>query len=365
MTTFKELYGCDPTPHMLADKGYKEDLTPLAAPDLVVGLELEIESWEGVTKYRGFEFKEDNSLRGSSIEAVTKPTKSRYVEDLLTGFFTFNGITENNYSERCGTHVHMNVSNMTEDQLAAFCLLYQVFERSLFKYVGDDRDNNIFCVPWEQAGISYDLLHAIRTRSKDLSRTWRKYTALNLIPIYTFGSVEFRHLPGTCDVKYLMGWINLIGCMYNYAMSNSYAGIQQEVIDLNTSSAYNTFITNVFGQFLGLLDITNLQQDMEVGVINVKLMSITDMKPKKEVTKKSAVPLPGAYVTDDYLDGLFERIEVAARVEEGRQAPPVRDATGIQFAERAIPPAGQRPAPRRTAAEQHAWLNALANRPRF
>lgn len=287
MTTFKELWGVDPTPAMKADKNYKEGTIPVAAPDLVVGLELEIENWRGENAYFGYSFKEDNSLRGSAIEAVTLPTKTRYVETLLRGFFEKNKITDANYSERCGTHVHMDISKMTPDQLSTFCLLYQVHERLMFGYVGGDRDKNIFCVPWEQAGINFDLLNTMRTRTKDVSRNWRKYAALNLVPITTFGSVEFRHLPGTCDVDYLMGWINLIGSMYNYAMNNGYKETQQKVIDLNTSSAYDKFVNDVFGKYANLFQANNLQEEMESGVINVKLMSISDLKPEKPVKEKS------------------------------------------------------------------------------
>lgn len=287
MTTFKEIWGVGPTPIMKADKDYKEGTIPVAAPDLVVGLELEIENWRGEAVYFGFDFKEDNSLRGSAIEAVTKPTKTRFIEEQLRGFFKKNGITEDNYSERCGTHVHMNISDMNPEQLGTFCLLYQVCERLMFRYVGGDRDQNIFCVPWEQAGINYDLLHTMRTRTKDVSRGWRKYAALNLVPITTYGSVEFRHLPGTCDIDYIMGWINLIGCMYNYSMSKSYAETQKRVIDLNTSSAYDQFINDVFGKYVALFQTNNLQEDMETGVINVKLMSVSDLKPKVALKAKT------------------------------------------------------------------------------
>ena len=297
LETIKSLFGVDPAPMMLSDKGYTTTDLPVSSPDLVVGLELEIESWDGDNEYRGFEFKEDNSLRGNSIEAVTRPTKVKYLHHLLTGFFDHNKITESNYSERCGTHVHMNVSDLTEDQLATFCMLYQVCERLLFTYVGDDRDKNIFCVPWEQAGISYDLLHNLRTRRVDFGRSWRKYTALNLVPITSFGSVEFRHLPGTCDVPYIMGWINLIGCMYNYAKSRSYTDTQKTVIDLNTSSAYNAFITDIFGEYTSLFTVDNLHEQLEIGVINVKLMSISDLKPKSKI-KTPAEKYNLAYIDD-------------------------------------------------------------------
>lgn len=291
MTTVNALWGVSPEPAMLADKYYKEGTIPVSAPDLVVGLELEIESWAGENRYRGFEFKEDGSLRGSAIEAVTKPTKARYVETLLAGFFKHNDITEDNYSERCGTHVHMNVSDLTLDQLGTFCLLYQVFEKTLFKYAGVDRDSSIFCVPWEQAGVSYDLLRYLRNgQAREILRGWRKYTALNLNPVTTFGSVEFRHLPGTCDVEYMVGWINIIGCMYNYSKAKDYKEVQQKVIDLNTSSAYTQFANEVFGLYTQLLTGNTIQEDMETGVINVKLMSMNDLKSPAVAEKPRGGP---------------------------------------------------------------------------
>lgn len=265
------------------EKYYKKGELPVAAPNLIVGLELEIEKWRhSDTVVDGFQYKSDGSLRGNSVEAVTYPLPSWAVEDRLTRFFETHKITANNYSERCGTHVHMDVSQMTMEQLATFCQLYCVFERLLFKFAGLDRQNNIFCVPWEHTNLGEHITSYLKQDPQMLSRSWQKYTALNLAPIRTFGSVEFRHLAGTCDVKFLVTWLNLIGSLYNYSVNNTNEKVISEINSINTSSAYNTFAQAVFGEWFSYLDSSNLQMDMETGVINVKVMSLGEFKSTKK-----------------------------------------------------------------------------------
>lgn len=84
-------------------------------------------------------------------------------------------------------------------------------------------------------------------------KTWQKYTALNLVPVNTQGSIEFRHLEGTCDVKRIMGWINLISRMYNHAIYNPLNQIKMEIVGMNTVSNYREWLDNVFKEEADLL----------------------------------------------------------------------------------------------------------------
>jgi len=145
---------------MIGDRNYQSHKTiSMSSPDLIVGLELEIEGWEyGVPKFVGFSFEEDGSLRNNGMEAITKPTKAKYIPRLLENFFNHFEITEDNYSTRCSTHVHVNCQDLTTDQVQIICLLYQVLERPLFGFIGHERDGNIFCVPWNQCNLTFDFV---------------------------------------------------------------------------------------------------------------------------------------------------------------------------------------------------------------
>lgn len=269
---------------MLDDKNYKLSNEPLANPELIVGLELEIEGWVGRSRdYTGFNFDTDGSLRNHGIEAISLPTKSKFVQALLEGFYKDNVVTKDNYSERCSTHVHVNVLNFNLDQLASVAMLYQVFERLIFNFIGDDRDKNIFCVPWYQANINTNLVDVIRTGKWRNLQRWSKYTAMNLLAVTNRGTVEYRHLGGTCDVERIMAWVNILGCLHDYASKNSVEDIEKIVANLNTSSAYDVFLQSVFGPWSKYLKTGDFQIAMENGVIDAKIMLTKDTGLLEEV----------------------------------------------------------------------------------
>jgi hypothetical protein len=291
-TLIGKLVQKDPARLMRNKKSFSEGTIAVAAKELIVGLELEIEAFPTHKEfaYGGMTFSNDNSLRNGGIEVITEPVHVKHVENLLAGFFKHFGITEENYSERCSLHVHMNVCDITVDHLASLALLYQLFERGLFTYIGHGRGNNIFCVPWCQANINVNLVNVIRKQDWYSLRNWQKYTALNLLPIQHQGTVEFRHLHGTCDVAHIVEWLNLIGSMYNYAMKTPVDELQELICALNTNSAYEVFLNAVFGEYAKVLTAQpDFHIAMEQGVIDCKLM-LTSPEGLVKVSKAKRQP---------------------------------------------------------------------------
>jgi hypothetical protein len=105
------------------------------------------------------------------------------------------------------------------------------------------------------------------------SRKWRKYTALNLLPLYTQGTIEFRHMPGTCDLNFILQWCEIISSMFKYARNHEFKDVVAMLLDLNTSSAYATFMQNIFqGNLYDVLAVGPFREYLEEGVINMKVM---------------------------------------------------------------------------------------------
>lgn len=264
----------------------------LPMPDMLVGIELEIENFPVTLEHSfgGFTFTTDGSLRASDtgvgIEAITKPVAIKYVPGLLNAFYQRFGIKESNYSERCSTHVHFNTLGLELEQVKTICLLYQTVERLLFRYIGHDRGENIFCVPWYQCNMSYNIVNQMSTpdEAHNCFRRWQKYSAMNLIPVVSQGTLEFRHLHGTCDVKLITEWISLVAKMFEYATKTPFAMAQDEIVNMNTVSNYHEWLNGVFGSLASALHSPNFEKDLATGVIDSKLM-IT----KKE--EKPYVPL--------------------------------------------------------------------------
>jgi hypothetical protein len=198
---------------------------------------------------------EDGSLRNSGREFVSIPIKG---ETIPISLLSLENLLQKNadcvgheFSDRTSVHVHMNVRDMTPQQIKSLIITYLVVEPFLYHYVGGDRAKNIFCVPLTEATLTRRLNGIIT--SKDEGRftsqisDWYKYTGFNLLPILDYGTIEFRHMRGTSDPKTLVTWINLLLSLKKFALSTTLEKLKDEVFELNTSSGYGAFIQNIFG----------------------------------------------------------------------------------------------------------------------
>jgi len=247
----------------------------------LVGIELEIEEFPEYVEqdFGGITFTNDGSLRNHGIEAITKPIAINQVSKFLNAFFKRFEITDRNYSERCSTHVHFNAQDLTLEQLNSICLVYQTVERLLFNFVGNDRGNNIFCVPWHQSGLTFNIVNKLSINLFENSRRWQKYSALNLIPLAVQGTLEFRHLHGTCDVKVIAQWINLIASIFDYCIKTPLEQVKIEIIQMNAVSNYREWLYNVFKN---QADAFHMDAAAEIslakGVVDTKFMLMTSKK---------------------------------------------------------------------------------------
>lgn len=283
--TVSELFGLPPTVGVF---DYQRKVA-CVNPNLIIGLELETENCPrygaknlnpAVIDTLGIKVDNDHSLRGSAFEFITSPMASTCAIPVLEDFFKHTNFNDDNYSDRCSVHVHVNCLGLTTEQLVGLSLLYSIFEEVFFEFVGHDRDSNIYCIPWSHCRHNMEFARQFLIDPTNVARHWQKYTALNLLPLRTQGTVEFRHMHGTADMVKLSQWINMIGGMFQYIVNNSLDDIIKEVLELNTSSHYEKFFTQVLPETLAY---TNLyQQKLEDGVILAKysLINYFNKKPK-------------------------------------------------------------------------------------
>ena len=272
--------------------------------DRLIGLELETENipYDPVGYLNKFVLGErDGSLRSIdghySFEYITQPMTYSDTVGVLETFFKSAGFTHKNYTERCSVHVHVNCQDLTVEQLQSICLLYQTFEPLLFAFVGGDRDKNIFCVPWSESVLNWYLISTIIESDQYKFAQWQKYTALNLVPLATYGTIEFRHLPGTCDMGLITSWLNIIGCLFRHALKHSINEIKDQVVNLNTTSKYVDICETVFGEYANILRPYAWGPYIEEGVLNVKYILMGEeiylaKKSKKSSAKSNPFEMP-------------------------------------------------------------------------
>lgn len=208
-----------------------------------VGIEIEVENAEEVD-ISGWEVVKDGSLRDNGYEyKTTYGHRVGYLRRSLTELEQVFSDLSFKFSERCSVHTHIDVRNMSIDQVNGMFCLYMLFEQSLFRFAGEKRAHNIFCVPW---GESSECVR--RYSFVDVVDHASKYTAMNLLCLREFGTVEFRHMEGNCDAERIFQWVLLLSCLRKYAETYSLSEIQNQLDVLKTESQYQHFMTQVFGE---------------------------------------------------------------------------------------------------------------------
>ncbi len=289
MTTIKDIFGLEqvlPQKNQPPSKGGPDN-------SLLYGLELEIEyaspEWEG----HGFRATEDGSLRHDGWEFISSPMNYDTIVDSLKRFFkrargiSFDPDRLEHYSERTSVHVHTNCQDLTITQVSSILLLYQVTERLLFNWIGNDRDKNIFCVPWSETLIRHQALNDLTYYISMSSVERNKYTALNIVPLKSIGTIEWRHMAGEYNVDHIAMWLRIIGHFFRIARVTPYEEILDRVVNLNTSSQYDNLLDWIFQDEVLQLRQPGYTSYLEDGVLSVKysLMKPAKLKINKKVEK--------------------------------------------------------------------------------
>lgn len=246
----------------------------LPLPYELIGIELE---YEGVTDggLAGaptlWSAVMDGSLRNNGIEYVlTEPLYGTGITDALSSMAEHVGSIRPDVSNRCSVHVHVNVSDMDIDQLLTMVLLYLVFERTIIKYHGTVREDNIFCVPYYRAPEAlnklitlFSGLDAINASSVgQLLSSFNKYHGLNIGAIATHGSLEFRHMSGTTDMAKVDDWICIIQHLKRAALEMQVDYMQ---IINNMSGSTHNILEEVFKEHKYLLENLVTPDDLVQG----------------------------------------------------------------------------------------------------
>lgn len=188
--------------------------------EFLVGVELEIEAVKNPDACIGGNWKTecdiDHSLRNNGREFKFWPDT---FESTIAHFEYLHSklkTGDDPFSERTSVHVHVNCLNFDARQLRELVLMYALVEPLYLNFVGEKRTNSIFCVPLNFTTLpdSYkrDISHLIQV--------WHKYTAFNIMPLKQFGTIEFRHLYGTGDVKIFRTWLSAIRDLFLVIMND-------------------------------------------------------------------------------------------------------------------------------------------------
>lgn len=162
--------------------------------------------------------KQDGSLRGAGMEfTFSNPLFGKDAENAITWMVGEAVRLKYRTSIRTGLHVHLDIREMSPQQFINLSLIYALAEPFLFWWVGKTREESAFCVPWyyatKTAKSAGSILQAIKSSpavARLHSDGYERYSALNFNALSRFGSVEFRHMEQTLNLKKIFAWVNLL-----------------------------------------------------------------------------------------------------------------------------------------------------------
>lgn len=193
-----------------------------------IGLEIELEN---VQKDFGYDkpgcslwtTHEDHSLRNNGLEFVfAQPLCGIDIITAVRAFCEEARRCKFEASPRTGIHVHVDIRDMTPNQLHTMLLAYAAFEKPLFNYIAPDRYTSNFCMPWLEASNHLtevgQLIYGSDSNIRHVFERQHKYSALNLEAMMRLGTVEFRHMHTTLDPEAILTWINICLSLKKFAM---------------------------------------------------------------------------------------------------------------------------------------------------
>jgi hypothetical protein len=196
---------------------------PKNVDDDAVGIEIEMESNHTAFPHapKGWTSHEDHSLKAMyNREYVTKPIHIDLVRVQLKALKDkldmYNVVIYP--SIRAGVHVHINVLQLTLQQILNVSYTYLAMERVLMGFCGPNRVGNLFCLRASDAEYLLDRLYAAKqTEHFNLLHTDDlRYASLNMSALFKHGTLEFRAMRTDPELKDIAEWAEMLVSIKHY-----------------------------------------------------------------------------------------------------------------------------------------------------
>lgn len=249
-----------------------------------IGIEIEVENHK-VTNEPPicWQIVDDGSLRNHGAEWITTPILASEAPGALYSLLRESLSDECCFGPRTSVHVHVNAQDLMPNQVKKIVQLYCVFEHSLYNFVGKNRNKNIYCVPLYDTGLTREFRSH---RISHICERWSKYTGLNLMPLTSKGTIEFRHMHGCSDPVKLCRWIRLILRLFDYITDEKFEE-NKFMKQLSPKADFGDLLKSVFKEDTHLLKCSGWD-DVKDGIISMQQMygrisAIADITSKRVI----------------------------------------------------------------------------------
>lgn len=238
-----------------------------------VGIEIECEGDNLVcVEDGGWKTVDDGSLRGNFPESrcewvLEKPID---INDVLPAMQYLEDRQKNatlEFSFRTSVHLHINVQQLTANQILNMFYTYFLCETVLMNYCAEHRRGNRFCLRMEDAeGIEPFIRKMIIT--KDVQ--WKgippndavRYAAMNIEAMWKYGSLEFRGMEGNLSPERINTWAKAFVNIRSFA--KKFDNIQK-IHDFFVKNSPNMFFDSVFQDVAETFKYPGFANDLRKG----------------------------------------------------------------------------------------------------
>jgi hypothetical protein len=241
-----------------------------------IGIEVELEGALNNVSARSplWMSKPEGSLRGGSEFILRHPVPYEGLSEALGQFdFIMRG-SRPIKSIRTSTHIHISILDLTLKQIYSAMMFYYLVEELLVSTQSDRRQGNLFCLTLSRSMATYIyIMENIRTGqlagySVDTSR----YSALNLVAMWKFGSLEFRFLDAMTTGPELDFWARLLYDVVHNGAKRS----PLEMLEFYDSVPVSVFLRDYLGDRAAVL-IDDLSDRKVNRLLHTNYDAITSM----------------------------------------------------------------------------------------
>ena len=270
-------------------------------PNLFTGVECELEScniymtpdmqaWSKIHEpslrgEAGYEYLLAGPLRGGMLSDALEALSSTILKQ---------GIVPD-MNVRVSTHVHLNVRNFTLEQLTNVLCTSMAVECLLLNYVGIERENSSYAIPYSRRSqeiraisdlqacrhMPHDTLtkkSRVKSRLLNVTSTMCKYSSVNLINLFGYGTIEFRHLGGCWEAAKIREWVNILQKIYRYSVEQE--ELPEMLPAVMSSNGAWQFVHSIFGGYTEKLLYEGYENDVLRGVREAQfVLNVSDIDP--------------------------------------------------------------------------------------
>lgn len=238
----------------LSSRGIGTQVMCDAGPDeyilhnTAIGIEIELEGnpySSSVPMPRSWMVEGDGSLRNEGREFILrKPLRGSNLSRAINKMCAYLQTAGYETSERCSTHIHVDVTDLSPVQIRNFLCLTAMLEPLLFRLFGNTREVNTFCLPTNMGTTNFGFIVELFSNPERLTELeWSKYAGIGLCRIGDLGTVEFRMFePITNADKYFKA-INLLGRLKDEA---AHMNDPKSLVDFKLSSGISRLFSRFF-----------------------------------------------------------------------------------------------------------------------